>query len=130
MAASCSGGKEITLTTHTANANVMINIFGYYTSPLTARVAADGTGTGSQVSDISRDATGAYSITFTASVVECIPHVTTADEISPPDSPAMPQGYATARVLDLLGGVSAVVVDTFDRNGNAADLPFRLEVTC
>jgi len=125
-------GKDITLTTHGANAQVLITVSGYYVLPVTAIIGANGAGNGDQLVSSKRDSTGVYTVEFNTWLTGCAIEVTVGDYLDPPDNTPVPQGYATARTVHLLGGVPEVGVEvhTFNHSGEPADLPFRMNVTC
>jgi hypothetical protein len=91
--------------------------------PLVAAVSADGTGTGTglaQSNALQKTGTGAYTVSFGASVASC---AYTATETTTTDAGA-------AAVQQVTGNANALNVVTRDAGGAAADRPFHLVVNC
>jgi hypothetical protein len=139
-AVACPSGRDLTVRVHGSAVHVVIDVSGYYVQPLYASVSADGHGGGSQVASTSHLSTGNYSVEFAGEtgvgnyifvdddLTHCVVTATVGRQTQP--NVEVPQGYAVAGVFDGLDDLQSVDVETFDKSGTPADLPFYLVLTC
>lgn len=106
--------------------DVVIDVQGYYLRPLFAQVNPNGTVAGSsRVEGVTREGTGLYTVDFEVDTDTCARTVTVGRTLLGHPTAA---GFATAHTASL--PANAIVVQTYDTNGDLADRAFLVEVTC
>lgn len=120
----CLPNRDLALRAYGSSTDVVVDVNGYYETPMTANVSNTGTLVrGSRTTTLTHPGTGLYTVKFDRDISQCTYFAGTATADG-----GVQDGYAT--VTNLGVDSTGVFVETFNTAGTKADLSFQVQVVC